>query len=107
MNHTPKTVDLDTVLSTCAWCHKKIASDQEVYSLGAYVKEGVEMQALEGRPIELFLPVSGRRVYALVPVRDSTARAAGSDLLFLVCSQGCGEALTEALQQELDFSTSQ
>lgn len=103
MKESPKSIDLDMVLSTCAWCRKSISADEEVFSLGAHVQEGYDLQAFEGRAIELFLPISGKRVYALVPVQDSTARQAGNDMLFMICSESCGKSLRVALEQELDF----
>lgn len=88
--------------STCAWCSKRIGTDEEVYGVGARAKPWVALP--EGGVLELALDATHRRVAAIVPMRDSPAKQAGNDLLFATCSQECGQALKEALQKQIDFS---
>jgi len=95
-------IDQYETASTCTWCNKKISKGSEIFSLGAKVKAGVDVQGMSGRAIRLLLPESGKIIIAMVPAHDSMAKKDGNDLLFGVCSQECGEALKLALQEDLD-----
>ena len=91
----------EEVMSTCAWCRRRIEQDSEIFSLGAKTKPGVELE--EGSVIELNLMGASRGVSAVVPMDDSEAKREGNDMLFVICSEGCGAALKEELQAEIDI----
>jgi hypothetical protein len=57
----------------------------------------------EGSAIELNLLGASRVVSAVVPMNDSEAKREGNDVLFVICSEGCGAALKEELQEEIDI----
>ena len=96
-------IDQYETASTCTWCNKKISKGSEIFSLGAKVKAGVDVQGMSGRAIRLLLPESGKIIKAIVPAHDSMAKKDGNDLLFAICSSKCGEALKLALQNDLNF----
>lgn len=96
-------IDPYGIVSTCAWCNKKISEGSEIFSLGAKVKAGIDLQGVSGRAIKLLLLESGKTINAIVPIDDSMAKKDGNDLLFAICSPKCGDALKLALQKELDF----
>ena len=89
------------VASHCAWCDERIEADAEVYSVGAKAKSWVRLPY--GKVMELSVDPTHKHVLAIVPTRDSPARQAGNDLLFVTCSQVCGKALKEALEKQIDF----
>ena len=91
------------VISTCTWCRKRIPKGSEVFSLGAKVKSGLDLQGQEGHAMQLLLAKSGKTVTAIVPTHDSQAKKEGHDLLFAICSRQCGMALKKVLQEELDL----
>ena len=96
-------IDQYETASTCTWCNKKISKGSEIFSLGAKVKAGVDLQGMNGRAIRLLLPESEKIIKAIVPAHDSMAKKDGNDLLFAICSSKCGEALKLALQSDLNF----
>jgi hypothetical protein len=87
--------------SQCAWCRKPIGPEDEVFGVGARARPWVRLP--ESGVLALALDAEHRRVLAIVPTPDSTAKQAGNDLLFATCSQACGQALKEALQKQIDF----
>lgn len=96
-----KTPDPTRVIHTCAWCGKRIPDGTELFSLNAKVRPGVDLTKHEGGAIELTLLRPKRIVAAIVPTRDSGAKKAGNDLLFVVCSESCWRALKEVLDQQI------
>ncbi len=103
MSKRNRSVNPATATSTCTWCGKRIPKDAEVFSLSAKVKAGVNLANHEGGVIHLPLTRPRRTVAAIVPTHDSPAKKAGNDLLFAICSQKCGQALKQALQQQIDM----
>ena len=92
-----------TATNTCAWCGKHIPKDTEIFSLGAKTKAGVDLTPHAGGVFPLLLMKPRRTIMAIVPLHDSPAKKEGNDLLFALCSQSCGQALKQALQQQLDI----
>ncbi len=86
--------------SVCAWCGKHIPEDSEVFTLGAKARPGVDLER-KGNVIELALGAT-KKAHAIIPTRDSQAKAAGWDLLFVICSDECARSLKETLQKQID-----
>ncbi len=103
MRKIKRDIDLEKIVSTCAWCQKRIPKDSEVFSLGTKVKPEFNLKNQEGGAMQMFLATTGKMVFAIVPTSDSQAKRDGNDLIFMICSQSCGRALKKALQEELDF----
>jgi hypothetical protein len=95
---------LDVEAPGCAWCGEQIGEDAEVFAVGAKIKEGIDFvgDGIAGSP---FLPVviGGRLVSAVVTAADSQAKIDGNDIMFMVCSQECAEALKLELEKEKDI----
>jgi len=84
MKKTHNHIDPYKVISTCAWCDKKIPKGSEIYSIGAKVTSGIDLRDQGGRVIQIFLAKSKKIVNAIVPTDSSQAKKAGNDLLFVV-----------------------
>ena len=86
----------------CSWCHKLIGEDDERFGGGAKVRPEAKraLAALAGKLMPMRLS-SGREFVAGIPAADSPARAAGHDVYFQTCSEGCATELTTALREEL------
>jgi hypothetical protein len=54
----------------------------------------------EGKLIPLHLALAKKRIEAFVAPKNSPAKKAGDDVVFVACSENCGRALTAALQKE-------
>jgi hypothetical protein len=87
-------------LPTCAWCEDEIPEDVEVSTIGARAKPGIDLSEAEGTVIQLSLIQANRTVSALIPTKDSPATRDGHDLIFMVCSQSCAQALSNALEND-------
>ena len=89
----------------CAWCDRDISSQEEVFAVGAKLKEGIEVVTGAGADDATLLNVmvGGRPVLAIVSAQGSEARSQGNDLLFMVCSKECAEELRAALENERDM----
>ena len=57
----------------------------------------------EGEGIEIKMPVSGRKFYAIVPASDSDARKDGNDLMFVACSNECAYELKNLINKEIEM----
>ena len=90
-------------VSTCAWCSQAIRPDAEVFGLGAKTRTGVDLKEYEGKTMPLPLHVERKIVPAIVPPSKSQAKIEGNDIVFMICSQDCGEALREALKEEIEI----
>src|SRR5258708_26924653 len=86
-------------LPNCAWCEDEIPEDVEVFTIGDKAKPGIDLSEAEGTIIPLSLIQANRTVSALVPTKDSSAARDG-DLIFMVCSQSCAQALSNALEKD-------
>ena len=87
-------------LPNCAWCEDEIPEDAEVFTIGAKGKPGLDLSKAEGTIIPLSLIQANRTVLALVPTKDSPAARDGHDLIFMVCSQSCAQALSNSLEND-------
>ena len=87
-------------LLNCCWCEDDIPPDDEVFTIGAKAKPGIDLGAQEGKLIPLFLIQADKTISAIVPGRDSQARRDDHDLIFMVCSQSCAQSLSNALEND-------
>jgi hypothetical protein len=87
-------------LPNCAWCEDEIPEDVEVFTIGAKAKPGIDLSEAEGTIIPLSLVLANRTVSALVPIKDSPAARDGHDLIFMVCSRSCAQALSNGLEKD-------
>lgn len=94
--------DPHKLITICARCGRKISKGSDVFSLGVKVKSKINIHDHAGRAIQILLEKSGKTVNAIVPTAGSQAKNEGNDLLFAICSPQCGDALKQALQEELD-----
>ncbi|NPV59600.1 MAG: hypothetical protein HPY75_08055 [Actinobacteria bacterium] len=84
----------------CACCRKKIPSGAEVYGLGARLAEDFKYREGVGSATLVQISVGGRELECLVVADGSQAKQEGWDLIFMVCSEGCGEELKALLEEE-------
>lgn len=84
----------------CAFCEKKMRSDVEIYGLGVKLKEGLEYPGGIGRMTAVHLPIQGRKLECMATADGSQARLEGWDLIFMVCSEECGDSLKGLLEKE-------
>jgi hypothetical protein len=87
----------------CAWCEDEIPDDTELFGIGAKARPGIDITEQEGKVIDIFLTRRDRNVQALVVTNDSPAKKEGKDLLFVVCSESCAEALRQGVGREIDL----
>jgi hypothetical protein len=85
----------------CGYCRKRVGDEDPVVSFGAKVREGVDLAKIEASVIELYVTTLGKKVLAAVSSFESEAKAAGSDIIFMTCSEECGKALRDAIADEV------
>ncbi|MBN2168659.1 MAG: hypothetical protein JW738_05395 [Actinobacteria bacterium] len=91
-------------INSCAWCGVEIDDDEEMYAVGAKMKEGVEITPCQGVGGKILpVMVAGRMVPAIVTDRDSEARRDGNDLIFMVCCYECATELKQSLEREREI----
>jgi len=66
----------------------------------AKARKGMNLKPCEGSEIQIALTHVNTTLPALVPTRNSEAKKAGNDLLFMFCSKKCGDLLKKAVQKE-------
>ena len=87
-------------LPNCSWCEDEIPDDVEVFTVGAKTKPGIDLSEAEGTIVPLSLIRTDRNVMAFIPTKDSPAARNGYDLIFMVCSQSCAQALSNGLEND-------
>jgi hypothetical protein len=102
MNEPNENFKRGRLLRTCAWCYQFISEDSEVYGFGAKANRNIELKDKEGDFVSLDLALEDKTIFAMVPPKESPARLAGYDLMFIMCSQNCAEELKDALKIEKD-----
>jgi len=84
----------------CAWCKKAIQKNSEVFAVGAKARKEMNLKPYEGSEIQIALTHINKTLPAIAATRNSEAKKAGNDLLFMVCSKKCSELLKKAVQKE-------
>jgi hypothetical protein len=93
----------DRFTKVCAWCGGDIPEGDDVFGTGAKIREGIDfVQSASPNGFFMEVTIGGRRVPAVVTGKDSDARKAGNDLMFMTCSVECAEELRVALEHERD-----
>ncbi len=90
-------------MEVCAWCGKKIPPGQEVLALSAKAAGNIDLTAVAGTMVPVDFVVCGKTIPTMIAAKDSPAKKDGKDLLFMVCSETCGDALRPALVEEVDL----
>ena len=93
--------DPSEVASHCCWCGNNIDENSPLCALGAKTKPGADISQYEGGAMPIQLVAQVKQIYAVFPSADSEAKRNGRDLLFVVCSKGCGAELKKFLQNEI------
>lgn len=89
--------------STCAWCGGDIPEGEEVFAIGAKLKEGIDFHTSGAADGYFMLVVlGGRKVPVIVTGQNSEARRQGNDWMFMTCSEECATELKVALEIERD-----
>jgi len=89
---------------TCAWCNKGILEDTEMFSIGTKKLPGIDLSDHEGEFIPLRLSLAQKWADGFVTPKNSPAKKEGYDIVFVACSESCGRALKQALQNEKDVA---
>ena len=90
-------------MEVCAWCGKKIPPDHEVLALSAKATGDVDLSAAAGTIVPIYFVLADKTIPTMIAALDSPAKKDGKDLLFMVCSETCGDALQPALAEEVDL----
>jgi hypothetical protein len=99
--------ETEEMLLECAWCGDKIPDDVEVFVIGGKAKAEIDLMEERGKTIPLVLTKADKKVLAIIPTSDSPAAREGKDFLFTVCSQSCGQALSNALESDMKLADDQ
>lgn len=95
-----KNPKLSKVLKICTWCGKSIPKNEEIFSLGAKSKPGVDLSKYEGKVIPIKIISLNKTIFAIVPMDDSDSKREGNDFMFVLCSRECGYELKDVLEEE-------
>ncbi len=85
----------------CAWCMKKIKDNNPVFGLSVKFVEGIDFSENEGTIIQVGLHTRNTSVPMIVTAEDSEAKRQGTDGIFALCSEKCGEKMKSTLAKEL------
>lgn len=87
--------------TTCGWCGKHIPEDTEVYGAGAKARGDIDLEPHAGTVIEMTLLSVDKTILVAVTGKDSEAKRRGHDLMFMTCSEACGDKLKQALEKDM------
>ncbi|HKJ66596.1 MAG TPA: hypothetical protein VKA68_01465 [bacterium] len=90
----------DKVFEICAWCKKHIPEDDEVFGIGGTFPEDSELKQKDGEKVTFDLQEAGEPVAGFAPPFYADARQDGKDVLFMLCSEECAQALKDAFSKE-------
>jgi hypothetical protein len=85
----------DELPGECAWCRKSLGDGDSVVTVT--IVRSPDIPVLQSGPVEL--PIGGRVLSAMVPVRDSESGRLGAGALILLCSDDCASLVRRALGQ--------
>lgn len=84
----------------CAWCMKKLKSNSPVYGLSVQFAEGIDYSGVEGTIIQIRLNSRNTSVPIMVTAKASEAKNQGTDGVFAVCSEKCGQKMKDTVTKE-------
>ena len=94
----------------CCWCRKDISENTPVYGLTAKFRKDVETPPVEDERyvIDIYVHESidsadYKSVWTIITAKNSGAKIAGNDIVFMLCSEECGHELREILQADIVF----
>jgi hypothetical protein len=80
----------EIVYGMCCWCGRRLHRDEPVVDFGASLDlHGENLEKLLGCSVQI--EKDGTVVTAVVCESGSDAKEAGDDVMFLACSEACGE----------------
>jgi hypothetical protein len=86
-------------ISHCGWCRREIGEDVPCIGISMKFRDPSDYQRQKGKIIQFEL-ATGRVVLAGCVKPDSPARREGKDVIFMVCSDQCGNELMAAMREE-------
>jgi hypothetical protein len=86
-------------ISHCGWCRREIGEDVPSIGISMKFRDPSDYQRQKGKIIQFEL-ATGRMVVAGCVKPDSPARREGKDVIFIVCSDQCGNELMAAMREE-------
>jgi hypothetical protein len=99
-----KTKDLASLFqSTCGWCGKYIPPDTEVFGGGGKARPDIDLSNLAGQVIPVHILTVEKTVLIAVVSKDSDARRAGYDFMYMACSEDCATRLSKAFQADMNL----
>jgi hypothetical protein len=89
------------VVERCAWCSSPLETETRVVIAGGRFSScSSQIEMLRGCVVSVRTSQSTHSVTAVVPLADTPAHRAGYDLMFVLCSIECRDALDEAIGEE-------
>ncbi|MGO9466623.1 MAG: hypothetical protein ACLQIB_18340 [Isosphaeraceae bacterium] len=89
--------------TTCGWCGRSIAADTAVFGGGARARPGIDLEAVAGQVLPVYLVGAGKTVLVAVTGLDSDARRDGNDFVYMICSEACGRDLKAAFESDIEL----
>lgn len=93
-------------LSHCGWCRREIGEDEPVIGISMKYRDQKDYRQNQGKIVQFGLS-SGRIVIAGVVKPNSPAKKQGKDVVFMVCSDRCGNELTATMRQECELESAE
>ena len=94
-------VDIAPVVERCTWCGISLTPHlQVVIAGGRFAGGSARLEELRGHIVQVQMAHAAAPVTAIVPLPDTPAHQAGYDLLFVLCSAACRDALDAAIGDE-------
>jgi hypothetical protein len=92
---------LARVVKRCAWCGDPLETETRVVIAGGRFSGcSSEIEMMRGHVVSVGTSRAVQRITAVVPLADTPAHSAGYDLMFVLCSIECRDALDEAIGDE-------
>lgn len=80
---------------------KKFKDHKPVFGLSVKFAEGADLSDIEGTITQIKLHIRNTSVPMIVTASDSEAKNQGTDGIFAICSERCGEKMKDAVTKEL------
>jgi hypothetical protein len=93
-------------LSHCGWCRREIGEDEPVIGISMKYRDQKDYRQNQGKIVQFGLS-SGRIVIAGVVKPNSPAKKEGKDVIFMVCSDRCGNELAATMRQECELESAE
>jgi len=84
------------VFKNCAWCGKYILENEQIIIIAGTFLQGSKYKKYYGREVDFTLNSVENTVSGFCPPLHSEIRKEGNDILFMVCSESCANALKKA-----------